>query len=74
MKSITDTPKSEIPQDTDYIHVIDLSHVLTVDKLHPVQTSGALYRPVLPLLQKKPQLVSLNYLPLTGCDHLLFVF
>lgn len=59
MNRLVDNAKQEIPEETDYVHVIDLSNVLTVDRLHPVQTTGSLYRPVLPLLHRHRKLVSL---------------
>lgn len=59
MNRPVDNAKQEIPEETDYVHVIDLSNVLTVDRLHPVQTTGSLYRPVLPLLHRHRKLVSL---------------
>lgn len=62
MSRSVDNAKHEIPEETDYVHVIDLSNVLTVDRLHPVQTAGSLYRPVLPLLHRHRKLVSLSSL------------
>lgn len=59
MNRPVDNAKQGIPEETDYVHVIDLSNVLTVDRLHPVQTTGSLYRPVLPLLHRHRKLVSL---------------